>query len=126
VDDYTGYAKSTASAVYDKWVDDLAESTGLRLMNDNWFQGTRQMFGIKLLEVSSNVAFTNHIQLYTGLVTSATWFEVLPDDRKTIPTVELAAACNAATAGTMAKLAEVETAGAAFNGAREALQPYLQ
>jgi TRAP-type C4-dicarboxylate transport system substrate-binding protein len=214
VDDYTGYAAITASPVYDEWVEDLADSTSLRLLNYNWFQGTRQMFskkliekpedltgvrvrtidapswvatidamgatpapmawsevysalqlgaidgaeaqltgafGIKLHEVSTNVAFTNHIQLYTGLVTSDTWFKTLPEDLQVILTEELAAAGDAATAGTVAKLgevqAEMEAAGVTFNEvdmapfreatkgvydelglseAREALQPYLK
>ncbi|TYB84521.1 C4-dicarboxylate TRAP transporter substrate-binding protein [Oceaniovalibus sp. ACAM 378] len=214
VDDYTGYAAITASPVYDEWVEDLADSTSLRLLNYNWFQGTRQMFskkliekpedltgvrvrtidapswvatidamgatpapmawsevysalqlgaidgaeaqltgafGIKLHEVSTNVAFTNHIQLYTGLVTSETWFKTLPEDLQVILTEELAAAGDAATAGTVAKLgevqAEMEAAGVTFNEvdmapfreatkgvydelglseAREALQPYLK
>ncbi|MDN5785748.1 C4-dicarboxylate TRAP transporter substrate-binding protein [Pseudorhodobacter sp.] len=214
VEDYTGYAAITASPVYAEWVEGLAENSGLRLLNYNWFQGTRQMFtkkliekpedlngvrirtidapswvatiaamgatpapmawsevysalqlgaidgaeaqltgayGIKLQEVTTNVAFTNHIQLYTGLVTSDTWFKTLPDDLRAIVTEELAAAGDAASAGTVAKLGEVQTAmeavGVKFNKvdmgpfreatngvyaelglseAREALQPYLK
>ncbi|MCA0962392.1 C4-dicarboxylate TRAP transporter substrate-binding protein [Salipiger bermudensis] len=182
VDDYTGYAEITASPVYDGWVDELAEASGLRLMNYNWFQGTRQMFtqkeitspadlsgvrvrtidapgwiatinamgataapmawsevysamqlgaidgaeaqltgayGIKLHEVSTNVAFTNHIQLFTGLVTSDSWFQSLPEDIRTVLDEELAAAGDAATEATVAKLeevqAEMEAAGVTFN-----------
>ena len=213
VDDYTQYAAITESPVYDQWVEELAESSGIRLLNYNWFQGTRQMFtkklvetpadlsgvrvrtidapswiatvaamgatpapmawsevysamqlgaidgaeaqltgayGIKLQEVSSNVALTNHIQLFTGLATSDTWFKSLPEELQTIVTEELKAAGEEATRETVAKLAEVqglmEEAGVAFNevdlapfkeatekvydevgltGAREALQPYL-
>lgn len=182
VDDYTGYAEITASPVYDGWVDELAEASGLRLMNYNWFQGTRQMFtqkeitspadlsgvrvrtidapgwiatinamgataapmawsevysamqlgaidgaeaqltgayGIKLHEVSTNVAFTNHIQLFTGLVTSDSWFQSLPEDIRAVLDEELAAAGDAATEATVAKLeevqAEMEAAGVTFN-----------
>ena len=213
VEDYTGYADITSSPVYEGWADELAESSGLRLLNYNWFQGTRQMFtnkliekpedlngvrvrtidapgwvatidamgatpapmawsevysalqlgaidgaeaqltgafGIKLQEVTTNVAFTNHIQLFTGLVTSDEWYQALPEDLRTVLDEELQAAGDAATEATVAKLAEVqsemEAAGVAFNEvdiapfreavsgvyetlglteAREALQPYL-
>ncbi|WP_028725554.1 C4-dicarboxylate TRAP transporter substrate-binding protein [Paracoccus zeaxanthinifaciens] len=213
VEDYTGYAAITSSPVFQGWADELAESSGLRLMNYNWFQGTRQMFtkklvegpedlsgvrvrtidapgwvatveamgatpapmawsevysalqlgaidgaeaqltgafGIKLHEVSTNVAFTNHIQLFTGLVTSEDWYQSLPDDLRTILDEELMAAGDMATEGTVARLAQVqsdmEAAGVSFNEldtapfreataavyetldlveAREALQPYL-
>ena len=214
VDDYTGYAAITSSPVFDKWADELAESSGLRLMNYNWFQGTRQMFtkklvekpedlngvrvrtidaplwvatinamgataaplpwsdvysaiqlgavdgaeaqltgafGIKLHEVTTNVAFTNHIQLFTGLVTSESWFKSLPEDLQAIVDEELDAAGDAATEATVGKLAEVqkemEAAGVTFNDvdlepfkqavsgvyeeldlteARKALQPYMK
>lgn len=213
VDDYSQYAAVTGSPVYDKWVDELAESSGIRLLNYNWFQGTRQMFtgklvekpadlngvrvrtidapswiatvsamgatpapmawaevysalqlgaidgaeaqltgayGIKLQEVTTNVALTNHIQLFTGLATSDTWWQSLPEDLRAIVREELSTAGDEATKATVAKLAEVqadmEAAGVAFNdvdlapfkeatekvydevgltGAREALAPYL-
>ena len=44
VDDWTQYAAITASEPYLAWVEDLADTSGLRLLNYNWFQGTRQMF----------------------------------------------------------------------------------
>ncbi|WP_432256917.1 C4-dicarboxylate TRAP transporter substrate-binding protein [Limimaricola sp. AA108-03] len=213
VNDYTEYAAITESPVYEEWVEELAEQSGIRLLNYNWFQGTRQMFtqdkvetpedlngvrvrtidapgwvatveamgatpapmawsevysalqlgavdgaeaqltgayGIKLHEVSNNVAFTNHIQLFTGLATSESWFAALPEDLQAIVTEELKAAGEEATRETVAKLAEVqgemEAAGVAFNEvdiapfrdrvdvvyekvglveAREALAPYL-
>ena len=213
VDDYTGYAAVTSSPVYDGWAQELADETGMRLLNYNWFQGTRQMFtnkliekpedlngvrvrtidapgwvatvdamgatpapmawsevysalqlgaidgaeaqltgayGIKLHEVTTNVAFTNHIQLFTGLVTSDTWYQSLPEDIRTVLDEELDAAGDAATEATVAALEEVqsemEAAGVSFNEvdlepfkertkgvydtmglaeAREALQPYL-
>ena len=213
VDDYSQYPAVTSSPVYEGWVEELAESSGIRLLNYNWFQGTRQMFskklietpadlegvrvrtidapswiatvdamgatpapmawaevysalqlgaidgaeaqltgafGIKLHEVSTNVAFTNHIQLFTGLATSEAWWQSLPEDLRAIVSEELSAAGDEATQNTVAKLAEVqaemEAAGVAFNEvdlapfkeatagvydevglteAREALAPYL-
>jgi tripartite ATP-independent transporter DctP family solute receptor len=213
VDDYTQYAAVTSSPVYDQWVGELAESSGIRLLNYNWFQGTRQMFskklietpedlkgvrvrtidapswiatvdamgatpapmawaevysalqlgaidgaeaqltgayGIKLHEVSTNVALTNHIQLFTGLATSDAWWNALPENLRTVVAEELFAAGDEATQATVSKLAEVQTdmeaAGVVFNSvdlapfkaatagvydeigltaAREALAPYL-
>ncbi|GAW37160.1 sialic acid-binding periplasmic protein SiaP precursor [Roseovarius sp. A-2] len=213
VDDYSQYAAVTTSPVYDKWVDELAESSGIRLLNYNWFQGTRQMFsqkliekpadlgsvrvrtidapswiatvaamgatpapmawaevysalqlgaidgaeaqltgafGIKLHEVTTNVALTNHIQLFTGLATSDAWWSELPEDLRAIVAEELSAAGDEATQATVTKLAEVqadmEASGVAFNDvdlapfkeatagvysevglteARETLAPYL-
>ncbi|MCF7701772.1 C4-dicarboxylate TRAP transporter substrate-binding protein [Loktanella sp. M215] len=182
VDDYTQYAAVTSSPVYAKWVDELAESSGVRLLNYNWFQGTRQMFtqkliekpadlngvrvrtidapswiatvaamgatpapmawsevysalqlgaidgaeaqltgayGIKLHEVTTHVALTNHIQLFTGLATSEAWWSALPEDLRIVVSEELSAAGEDATQATVAKLAEVqsdmEAAGVAFN-----------
>jgi tripartite ATP-independent transporter DctP family solute receptor len=213
VDDYTQYAAITDSPVYGEWVEELAESSGIRLLNYNWFQGTRQMitkkeitapadlsgvrvrtidapswiatvesmgataapmawsevysalqlgaidgaeaqltgaYGIKLHEVATNIALTNHIQLFTGLATSQAWWESLPEDIRTIIDEELKAAGDEATRMTVERLGEVQTemeaAGVAFNEvdmapfreatasvyeevglveAREALQPYL-
>ncbi|GLQ39682.1 C4-dicarboxylate ABC transporter [Rhizobium albus] len=213
VDDYTQYAAITDSPVYGEWVEELAESSGIRLLNYNWFQGTRQMitkkeitapadlsgvrvrtidapswiatvesmgataapmawsevysalqlgaidgaeaqltgaYGIKLHEVATNIALTNHIQLFTGLATSQAWWESLPEDIRTIIDEELKAAGDEATRMTVERLGEVQTemeaAGVVFNEvdmapfreatasvyeevglveAREALQPYL-
>lgn len=214
VDDYQDYAAITESPVYEEWADGLAESAGLRLLNYNWFQGTRQMFtkkliekpadlngvrvrtidapswvatigamgatpapmawsevysaiqigavdgaeaqltgasGINLQEVTTNVALTNHIQLFTGLVTSEEWWQSLPDDIRIIVDEELKAAGDEATRMTAEKLDQVredmEAAGVAFNEvdlepfreatakvyeevglveARQALEPYLR
>ena len=41
VDDYKQYKGITSAPIYQEWVDDLAESSGIRLLNYNWFQGTR-------------------------------------------------------------------------------------
>ncbi|ETX13717.1 C4-dicarboxylate ABC transporter [Roseivivax halodurans JCM 10272] len=213
VDDYTQYAEITSSPVYEGWVDELAAGSNLRLLNYNWFQGTRQAFtqklieepgdlqgvrmrtidapiwvatinamgatavpmpwtdvysglqlgsidaaeaqltgaeGINLQEVTTNVAFTNHIQLFTGLVVSEEWFQALPEDIRAIVDEELDAAGEEASANTVAALDAVqgrmEEAGVSFNevdlapfreatlgvyeevgltAAREALAPYL-
>jgi len=213
VNDYSEYAAITDSPVYGEWVQELADSSGIRLLNYNWFQGTRQMitnkeinapadlsgirvrtidapswvatvsamggtpapmawsevysalqlgaidgaeaqltgaFGIRLHEVAKNIAFTNHIQLFTGLATSETWWQSLPEDLRAIVDEELKAAGDEATRMTVERLAEVQTemeaAGVTFNEvdlapfreatlkvyeevglveAREALQPYL-
>lgn len=213
VDDYTQYAAITDSPVYGEWVEELAESSAIRLLNYNWFQGTRQMitkkeiiqpadlegvrvrtidapswiatveamgataapmawsevysalqlgavdgaeaqltgaYGIKLHEVATNIALTNHIQLFTGLATSESWWQSLPEEMRTIIDEELKAAGDEATRMTVERLSEVQTemeaAGVTFNEvdmapfreatagvyeevglveAREALQPYL-
>ena len=170
VDDWTQYAAITASEPYKAWVEELAASSGLRLLNYNWFQGTRQMFtkapvtkpedlagvrvrtidapgwlatvnamgatavpmpwsevysalqlgaidgaeaqltgayGIKLHEVTGNLAFTNHVQLLTGQTTSEAWFQTLTPEQRTIITEELAKAGDAASAATVIKGEEV-------------------
>lgn len=170
VDDWSQYAAITSSEPYLAWVEELAASSGLRLLNYNWFQGTRQMFtkapvlapadlsgvrvrtidapgwvatvnamgatatpmpwsevysalqlsaidgaeaqltgafGIKLHEVTGNLAFTNHVQLVTGLTTSEAWFQTLTPEQRTIISEELQAAGDEASAATVAKGAEV-------------------
>lgn len=213
VDGPEGYAAILSSPVYQQWVDEMAASTGMRLMNYNWFQGTRQMFskkliekpadlagvrvrtigapswvatvnamgasatplpwsevysalqmgaidgaeaqltgafGIRLHEVSTNVALTNHIQLFTGFVVPESWWQSLPDDLRQIVDEEMKRAGDEATQMTIDRLAEVqrdmEAAGVKFNEvdvgpfreatmkvyeevglveARKALEPYL-
>lgn len=214
VDDYTQYAAITESPLYDQWVEELAESSRIRLLNYNWFQGTRQMFtkdpvtspedlqgvrvrtidapgwiatvnamgatavpmpwsevysglqlgaidgaeaqltgahGIKLHEVVKNLAFTDHVQLFTGLATSEDWWQGLSEEHRTIIDEELKAAGEEGTRLTVEKrdevLAEMEAAGVTVNEvdpeqfaervnavyaemgleeAREALQPFIQ
>lgn len=167
VDDYTQYSAITESPVYKGWVEELASSSGIRLLNYNWFQGTRQMFttkpvtkpadltgvrvrtidapgwlatvnalgatavplpwsevysalqlgaidgaeaqltgayGIKLHEVTKNLAFTGHVQLLTGLATSEAWFKSLPAEQQAIIDEELKKAGEEASAGTVAKI----------------------
>lgn len=182
VNDYSEYAAVTSSPLFQEWADSLAEKTNLRLLDYNWFQGTRQMFtrkeintpedlngvrvrtidapgwvatidamgatpapmawsevysalqlgaidgaeaqltgayGIKLQEVTTNVALTNHIQLFTGLVTSDEWFQSLPEDLQVVVSEELKNAGDMATEMTVQKLGEVqaamEDAGVKFN-----------
>ncbi|WP_129140674.1 C4-dicarboxylate TRAP transporter substrate-binding protein [Modicisalibacter coralii] len=43
VDDYNQYKTITQSTLYQKWVDELAANSGLRLLDYNWFQGSREM-----------------------------------------------------------------------------------
>lgn len=178
VEDWTQYAAITSSEPYKQWVEDMAASSGIRLLNYNWFQGTRQMFtnvpvtkaedlggvrvrtidapgwlatvnamgatavpmpwsevysalqmgaidgaeaqltgayGIKLHEVTKNLAFTDHVQLVTGLATSETWFKSLSPEHQAILTEELQKAGDEASAATVAKgeevLAEMKAAG---------------
>lgn len=182
VDEYTQYSEITGSPVYEEWVEALAENSGLRLLNYNWFQGTRQMFtnslveapedldgirvrtidaplwvstveamgatpvpmawtevysalqlgaiegaeaqltaalGINLQEVTTNVALTNHIQLFTGIATSEQWWQSLPEDIRTVVHEELDAAGDRASEAIVAELdqvrAQMEEAGVEFN-----------
>ncbi len=182
VDEWTQYAAITASEPYKAWVEELASSAQLRLLNYNWFQGTRQMFtkapvikpadlagvrvrtidapgwlatvnamgatavpmpwsevysalqlaaidgaeaqltgayGIKLHEVTGNLAFTNHVQLVTGLTTSEAWFKGLSPEHQTILVEELARAGDEASAATVTKgeevLAEMKAGGMVVN-----------
>ncbi|WP_026068445.1 C4-dicarboxylate TRAP transporter substrate-binding protein [Halomonas smyrnensis] len=50
VESHEDYARITSSEPYLEWVEMLADNTGMRLMNYNWFQGTRQMFTQKPIE----------------------------------------------------------------------------
>tara|TARA_R100001129_G_scaffold72316_7_gene49325 strand:+ start:26179 stop:27156 length:978 start_codon:yes stop_codon:yes gene_type:complete len=213
VDDYKQYKGITSAPIYQEWVDDLAESSGIRLLNYNWFQGTREMFtkepvtkpedlqgvrvrtidapgwiatvnamgatavglpwsevysalqlgaidgaeaqltgafGIKLHEVTKNLAFTDHVQLLTGLATSESFFKGLTEEQQTIISEELTKAGDEASDATVAKLdsvlADMKAAGVVVNEvnvddfksrvggvyeelglveAREALQPYI-
>jgi tripartite ATP-independent transporter DctP family solute receptor len=182
VDDYKQYAAITESEPYKQWVEDMAASSGIRLLNYNWFQGTRQMFtnspvtkpadlanvrvrtidapgwiatvnamgatavpmpwsevysglqlgaidgaeaqltgayGIKLHEVTKNLAFTGHVELLTGLATSESWFKSLPEDQQAIVVEELQKAGDEASEATVKRGAEVleemKAAGVAVN-----------
>lgn len=55
VEDHTDYERITASDLYQEWVESLAENSGLRLLNYNWFQGSRHMLTQKLVETSEDL-----------------------------------------------------------------------
>lgn len=84
----------------------------------NWAQLTGA-YGIKLHEVTGNLAFTNHVQLVTGLTTSEAWFSTLTPEQQTIVSEELAQAGDDASAATVAKgedvLAEMKAGGMTVN-----------
>lgn len=64
--------------------------------------------GANLQEVISDITKTGHINLITGLVTSATWFDSLPEDLQTILLEEALAAGDVASYGTQDALAQIE------------------
>jgi len=65
-------------------------------------------YGSKLYEVISHITKTGHINLITGVVTSAAWFDSLPGDLKTILREESLKAGDVASYGTEAALADYE------------------
>lgn len=64
--------------------------------------------GAKLDEVITHVTKTGHINLITGLVTSAIWFDSLPDDLQKILRDESLKAGDIASYGTQDSLAAIE------------------
>lgn len=64
--------------------------------------------GANLQEVISDITKTGHINLITGLVTSATWFDGLPEDLQTILLEEALAAGDVASYGTQNALDQIE------------------
>ncbi len=64
--------------------------------------------GSKLFEVTKYVTKTGHINLITGLVTSAKWFSSLPPDQQKILREEALRAGDVASYGTRDRLAEIE------------------
>lgn len=65
-------------------------------------------YGSKLFEVTKYLTKTGHINLITGLVTSASWFDSLPQELQTVLREEALKAGDAASYGTRDKLAEIE------------------
>ncbi|MBZ0330699.1 C4-dicarboxylate TRAP transporter substrate-binding protein [Halomonas sp. ANAO-440] len=55
VEDHADYDRITSSELYQEWVDGLAEGSGLRLLNYNWFQGSRHMLTQKLVETPDDL-----------------------------------------------------------------------
>ncbi|WP_196259070.1 C4-dicarboxylate TRAP transporter substrate-binding protein [Pelagibacterium limicola] len=66
------------------------------------------LVGANLQEVITHVTMTGHINLITGLVTSATWFDSLPEDLQVILREEALAAGDVASYGTRDALAGIE------------------
>ena len=56
VEDPADYDKITSSDLYQSWVDELADNSGLRLLNYNWFQGSRQMLTQKPVNSPEDLA----------------------------------------------------------------------
>jgi tripartite ATP-independent transporter DctP family solute receptor len=65
-------------------------------------------WGSKLQEVTTDLTKTGHISLITGLVTSAQWFDSLPEDLRTILRDEALKAGDVASYGTQDSLAQIE------------------
>lgn len=65
-------------------------------------------YGSRLYEVVSDITKTGHINLITGLVTSAAWFDQLPEEYRRILREEALAAGDVASYGTEESLAEYE------------------
>ncbi|MCE8032724.1 MAG: C4-dicarboxylate TRAP transporter substrate-binding protein [Halomonas sp.] len=55
VEDHADYERITSSELYRDWVESLADSSGLRLLNYNWFQGSRHMLTQKLVETPDDL-----------------------------------------------------------------------
>jgi tripartite ATP-independent transporter DctP family solute receptor len=66
------------------------------------------LVGANLQEVITHVTMTGHINLITGLVTSAQWFDTLPEDLQVILREEALAAGDVASYGTRDALAGIE------------------
>ncbi|MBK3732330.1 C4-dicarboxylate ABC transporter [Azospirillum brasilense] len=65
-------------------------------------------FGARLYEVTNRVTKTGHINLITGIVTSAAWFDKLPPEQQTILKEEALKAGDSASRATQASLADFE------------------
>ena len=64
--------------------------------------------GAKLYEVTKHLTKTGHINLITGLVTSAAWFDALPEELRTLLREEALKAGDTASYGTRDALARIE------------------
>ncbi|MDQ7734122.1 C4-dicarboxylate TRAP transporter substrate-binding protein [Halomonas sp. SpR1] len=56
VEDYHDYDQITSSQLYLDWVEGMAETSGLRLLNYNWFQGSRQMLTQKEVKTPDDLS----------------------------------------------------------------------
>ncbi|WP_116654333.1 C4-dicarboxylate TRAP transporter substrate-binding protein [Pelagibacterium sediminicola] len=81
-------------------------------IQQNVIEGTEvqlpALVGANLQEVITHVTMTGHINLITGLVTSASWFDTLPEDLQVILREEALAAGDVASYGTADALAGIE------------------
>ncbi|QJQ96011.1 MULTISPECIES: C4-dicarboxylate TRAP transporter substrate-binding protein [Halomonadaceae] len=89
VEEHTDYARITSSDLYHQWVDSLADNSGLRLLNYNWFQGSRQMLtnrpvetpedlrGIRVRTINSPV-WLRTIEAMGATPAPLPWSEVYP------------------------------------------------
>lgn len=168
---YDGIRKVVTSDMFNGWVGELADGSGLQVLSFNWWQGERHLLtnkpingpddlagvrmrtpgapvwtgtiramgaeptplpwadvynaiqtktidaaeaqlpavvGAKLDEVISNITKTGHINLITGMVTSAGWFESLPQEYQDALLEEALKAGDVASYGTRDSLAQIE------------------
>lgn len=87
VEDYHEYNQITTSPLYLDWVESLSETSGLRLLNYNWFQGSRQMLtqnevntpddlsGVRIRTINSPV-WVKTIEAMGATPTPLPWSEV--------------------------------------------------
>ncbi|WP_447893660.1 C4-dicarboxylate TRAP transporter substrate-binding protein [Vreelandella sp. GE22] len=87
VEDPQDYAQITSSPLYNDWVEGLADQSGLRLLNYNWFQGSRQMLtqnevntpedlsGVRVRTINSPV-WVKTIEAMGATPTPLPWSEV--------------------------------------------------
>lgn len=72
VEDPADYDQITSSDLYESWVDSLADSSGLRLLNYNWFQGSRQMLTKKPVNTPADL---NGVRVRT--INSPVWIKTI-------------------------------------------------
>lgn len=72
VDEHTQYDQITSTDLYAQWVDSLAENSGLRLMNYNWFQGSRNMLTKKPVHTPADL---NGVRVRT--INSPVWLKTI-------------------------------------------------
>lgn len=72
VDEHTQYDQITSTDLYEQWVDSLAENSGLRLMNYNWFQGSRNMLTKKPVHTPADL---NGVRVRT--INSPVWLKTI-------------------------------------------------
>ncbi|WP_447553304.1 C4-dicarboxylate TRAP transporter substrate-binding protein [Vreelandella sp. EE22] len=87
VEDPSDYDQITSSSLYNDWVESLADQSGLRLLNYNWFQGSRQMLtqkevngpedlsGVRIRTINSPV-WVKTIEAMGATATPLPWSEV--------------------------------------------------